>query len=291
MGRLNSAASRTAGVVLFTWRHPGNRHRRTRAVLKVVAFQLLGRGLGRCSVAPVGAHSVVRADARVYHSARAMYGNPLDWNEMSAWRRALGKGSLFVDVGANVGLYTIWALDAGAEVLAIEPDRLSRRRLDENLRLNGYRAQVVPVAVGEADATLRVTTQLDNQNHLVLSDDAVEPSEPVAVRRLDDLVGDRVVDGLKIDVEGAELLVLKGARRLLETQRVRLIQLEWNHKSMELLGEDRASTADFLAMFGYELFRPDRTGTLRKIENVGYGDDVFAAPAEELPRSSSRRPV
>lgn len=280
MGRLESVAGRTAGVVAFTWRHPGNRGRRTSSVLKVVAFQVLGRALGRQRLAPVGEHSVLRADARIYHSARAMYGNPLDWNEMSAWRHALGPGSLFVDVGANVGLYTIWALDAGADVLAIEPNAASRRRLEDNLALNGYSAEVVPMALGESDGKLRLTTELDNQNHLVLSDaQTSEPSETVVVRRLDDLVGDRVVDGLKIDVEGAELLVLKGARGLLAAQRVRLIQLEWNRKSLELLGEDRSSTAAFLAGYGYELLRPDATGTLRRIDDVGYGDDVFAAPA------------
>lgn len=211
-----------------------------------------------------------------------MYGNPLDWNEMCAWRDALGPGSLFVDVGANVGIYTIWAADAGAQVVAIEPNRDSRERLKANLELNEYAVEVVGVAIADSEGTLRMTTGLDNQNHLLVScgGSSVAPaSEVVPARTLDALLGDRVVDGLKADVEGAELLVLKGARQLLAQQRIRLIQLEWNRESLRLLGEDRKSTAELLASYGYELFRPDASGSLVPVSDPDFGADVFARPA------------
>lgn len=275
-----SLLARAADVLEYTWKHPANRGRRGRAVVAVARFQVLGRLLGRPAIARVGDHSVIRADVRAYHAARAMYANPLDWNEMTTWRRTLRPGSLFVDVGANVGLYTIWALDIGAEVIAIEPDRRSCERLAENLTLNGYAATIVQAAAGESAGALRLTTGLDNQNHLVLGSDAsTVPSATVPVQTLDAIVGDRVVDGLKIDVEGAELLVLRGARRLLSSQRARLIQLEWNRASLDLLGEERASTAAFLRSYGYELCRPDARGELTPLGDLGFGPDVFARPA------------
>jgi FkbM family methyltransferase len=40
---------------------------------------------------------------------------------MQVWRQALRGGGLFLDVGANVGAYTIWAAECGAEVIALEP--------------------------------------------------------------------------------------------------------------------------------------------------------------------------
>lgn len=278
---LGDVAGRAIAVVVFTWRHPANEKRRLSAVLRVIRFQALGRILGRRAIAPVGERSAIYADADVYHSARAMYGNPLDWNEMSAWRDALGPGSLFVDVGANVGLYTIWAADAGAQVVAIEPNRDSRERLKANLELNGYAVEVVGAAIADSEGTLRMTTGLDNQNHLLVScTGSVAPaSEPVPVRTLDALLGDRVVDGLKADVEGAELLVLKGARRLLSQQRIRLIQLEWNRESLRLLGEGREPIAELLASYSYELFRPDASGSLVPVSDPDFGADVFARPA------------
>jgi FkbM family methyltransferase len=271
---------RVGSVVSFTWRHPANRGHRLRRTLSAIRFQLLGRALGRRSRAAVGSHSVIEADARVYHSARAVYANPVDWNEMLAWKRALEPGSLFVDVGANVGLYTIWCIEAGAEVIALEPSRIARERLLSNLKLNGYRAEVVPAALGEAEGTLRLTSELDNQNHLVLSGDSegVE-SEEVPVLTLDELVGERTIDGLKVDVEGAELLVLKGARELLAEQRIKLIQLEWNESSLALLKQDRTPIAELLSSYGYSLFRPDERGRLAPLSDPGFGDDVFAKPS------------
>jgi FkbM family methyltransferase len=273
---------RTMGVVLFTWQHPANRGHRLQSVVRVAKFQLLGRLARRRAVATVGTHSRLWADAGTYISARALYANPLDWNEMLVWQRELRQGSLFVDVGANVGLYTIWALDMGAEVLAIEPNRVSVKQLEENLSLNGYHAEIATVAVGEAPGTLTMTTGLDQQNHLVLSDgdrtEAELATETVEVVTLDDLVGERVVDGLKIDVEGAELLVLKGATRLLAERRIKLLQMEWNYLSEEMLGQDRTAVAALLDQAGYDLFRPDDHGELVPLDGAGYGPDVFARP-------------
>jgi FkbM family methyltransferase len=270
---------RVGTVIGFTWRHPANRGHRLRSTLSAIRFQILGRLFGRRARATVGTRSVIEADARVYHAARAVYANPVDWNEMHAWKRALEPGSLFVDVGANIGLYTIWCMEAGAEVIAIEPSRIARERLVSNLELNGYRAEVVAAAVAESEGTMRLTTELDNQNHLVLSPDSNgAESEEVPVLTLDGLVGDRTVDGLKVDVEGAELLVLKGAKRLLAERRIKLIQMEWNESSVALLDQDRTPIAELLASHGYELFRADERGELIPLTDRGFGEDVFAKP-------------
>ncbi len=270
---------RVGTVIAFTWKHPANRGHRLGRTLSAVRFQLMGRLFGRRARATVGDRSVIEADARVYHSARALYANPVDWNEMHAWSSALGPGSLFVDVGANVGLYTILAIEAGAEVIAVEPSRIARDRLDSNLRLNGYTAEVVPAALGETEGTLRLTTALDNQNHLVLDGDSDGlESEEVPVLTLDGLAGERTIDGLKVDVEGAELLVLRGARGLLADRRIKLIQLEWNESSVDLLEQDRKPIAELLAASGYGLYRPDERGELVPLADDGFGADVFAKP-------------
>jgi len=279
---------RAGAVIGFTWRHPANREHRLRRTLSAVRFQFLGRVFGRRARAAVGARSVIEADAHVYHSARAMYANPVDWNEMLAWRRALEPGSLFVDVGANVGLYTIWCIEAGAEVIALEPSRIARERLVSNLRLNGYSAELVPAALGESEGTLRLTTELDNQNHLVLSPDSEQvESEEVPVLTLDGLIGERTIDGLKVDVEGAEILVLRGAQRLLAERRIRLIQLEWNESSLMLLEQSRMPIAELLSSYGYELFRADETGHLVPLTDFGYGADIFAKPGTGEGRASA----
>ena len=159
-----------------------------------------------------------------------MYANPLEWPEVHCWRRVLREGDLFVDIGANIGVYSIWAIELGASVVAVEADPEAAGMLRENLRLNGYEqcARVVEAAVADRPGTMRFTTDLGVENHLVLDDAATGPLREVPVTTLDSLLGDRSAAGAKIDVEGAEALVLQGARHTLAEGRIALIHLEWN---------------------------------------------------------------
>jgi FkbM family methyltransferase len=61
---------------------------------------------------------------------------------MMAWRRILKPGDLFVDVGANVGAYTLWAIDCEARVIAVEPNAETAERLRRNIALNSFEVEV-----------------------------------------------------------------------------------------------------------------------------------------------------
>ncbi|MGH7867607.1 MAG: FkbM family methyltransferase [Candidatus Dormibacteraceae bacterium] len=94
----------------------------------------------------------------------------------------------------------------------------------------------------------------------------------VPVVTLDSVVGDRVVAGIKIDVEGFELEVLQGLTSTLSDRRVHLLQLEWNAAA------DRSPVAALLSRFGYCLREPTYGGDLVEARSVGVGDDLFALP-------------
>jgi FkbM family methyltransferase len=273
-----SAFGDAGTVVRFVWQHPANRKQRLRQIGRAARFQLRGRLLGRRTLTPIGDHSRMWAELHYTASSSVLYANPPDWAEMQFWRRHLGQGDLFVDVGANVGSYALWALDLGALVIAVEPDEDARTRLEENIALNGYGAEVRPVALGSAPGLLRFTSGRGTTNQLVAFEDQVEGSVEVEVSTLDDLLGDRVAAGVKIDVEGAEQLVLKGASRALQDRRVSLFQLEWNARSEQLLGTDRRPVAELLEGAGYELGRPGADGSWAPLDDVSYGADVFARP-------------
>ena len=98
---------------------------------------------------------------------------------------------------------------------------------------------------------------------------------------VDSLVGDRRVNGMKVDVEGFEIDVLRGAARALAERRIGLIQIEWNEASTFAVGTDRGPVAELLAGHGYRLYRPDATGRLVAVTDPGFGADVFASPAPE----------
>ena len=214
-----------------------------------------------------------------YHAgALALYANPPDWNEMRAWRKLLREGDLFIDVGANVGTYTVWASDCGAEVIALEPDPDACARLATNAEMASTKVTVLNVAAAAQRGTVSLTVGFDAMNRIVADGEHVTETRTVPAITLDELIGDEHVRGIKIDVEGAERLVLEGAARALREQRIETIQIEWNERSMECLGETREPVAALLAGHGYALCRPNASGTLIPLLEIGFGPDVFSRP-------------
>jgi FkbM family methyltransferase len=223
-----------------------------------------------------GGQIVVRRGQGASHT---VYARLPDYREMSFWLGALRPGDLFVDVGANIGIYTLLIASHGCDVIAVEPARDARRLLEVNLGLNGRKATIVPAALGRVPGQGALTAELGSMNYLVPN--ATEPEAPgepvteVAVTTLDDVLGDRTAAGVKIDVEGFELDVLLGASRTLGEQRVGVLQLEWNSMARERFGRGRHEIAQTLLDADYVLARPDDHGRLRPTV-PDEGPDVFA---------------
>jgi FkbM family methyltransferase len=264
------------GVVRYIWEHPSNDGRRLRALRRAAFYQVSSRLLGRRVVAPLGQRSRLWVHLHRTAASKVLYANPPDRPEMLTWRRALAGGGLFIDVGANVGTYTLWAAEHGAEVIALEPAADTFALLTENITLNGYPVTALQVAAGDHCGTARFTAGLDAGNSL-----AADGSAVATLVTIDSLIGDRSAAGMKVDVEGFELDVLRGADRALAEHRIGLIQLEWNHASLSARGTDRRPIARLLAGHGYRLFRPDPTGRLAPVADLDFGADVFAIPEPE----------
>jgi FkbM family methyltransferase len=201
---------------------------------------------------------------------------------MLVWRRSLRSGDLFVDVGANVGSYAVWVGELGAEVIALEPAEDTFTLLVENLALNGYQAEAIQAAAGAVCGTAQFTTGLDAVNRLDPQRSAGAGIVRVDVITVDSLIGGRFVAGMKVDVEGFEIDVLRGCEQALSEHRIGLIQLEWNAASRSAVATDRRPVADLLAGHGYSLYRPDRGGSLSPVAHLGFGPDVFARPSPQL---------
>jgi FkbM family methyltransferase len=137
--------------------------------------------------------------------------------------RRLQPGSVFVDVGASVGYFTILAARAvGPEgrVIACEPGPQNQSVLLLNTVVNGLdNVRILPYAVSDAAAVL-LYHHLGGGNGAISAFDGTPESvgtrELVQARRLDDILeGEPRVDVVKIDVEGAEGRVLAGATQTL----------------------------------------------------------------------------
>lgn len=152
-----------------------------------------------------------------------------DYNEMAFVLHTLREDELFVDVGANVGVYSVLAAAAvGARAVAFEPQADVFESLLRNVRLNGIQSRVEAIhgAVGAEAGTLWLGT-LQGPATGVAASDAERTVEVPAVT-LDGVLAGRSAHMIKIDVEGFETLVLRGAQRTLANPSLRALLVEIN---------------------------------------------------------------
>jgi FkbM family methyltransferase len=195
--------------------------------------------------------------------------------------RFLADGGDFVDVGAHIGVYSIYAhktLRGRGRVIAFEPNPDARGYLAENLALNGCEAVLVsPVALSDraGEAVLHVPASFD-RSWSSLDEGKYEEGRPVTVTaaRLDDELSRHGLRPalVKIDVEGHELRVLEGMERTLDDRPAILC---------EVSERTAADAWDMLTRLGYESYRVRRTRLEPGLGSSTEGIfNVFFVPSE-----------
>jgi FkbM family methyltransferase len=176
-------------------------------------------------------------------------------------QRHLRPGSVFVDAGANWGYFSLVAASgAGADcrVLALEPDPRMFDALAQNVRLNGLtqitlRAAAASSTEGRARLTGFDPASLNRGVSRLGAERAEGPVFDVDCVTIDRLTADfSRVDLVKIDVEGAEDLVLDGMRDGLAAGRYRAIVLELHPDLLRARGAEPESCLQRLRNAGYE---------------------------------------
>jgi FkbM family methyltransferase len=176
---------------------------------------------------------------------------------VSICRRFVRRSHIAIDVGANIGLHTVLLGSLAGRVIAIEPNPilLPGLRLTISHIPNGTLYECV-AGDHEGVADLHV-----HDDHSQSSMGGSGRAVTVPMRRLDDLANH--ADFIKIDVEGAEALVFRGARRLLESSRP-VIVYEELARGASALGLSRSAAGDLLHSFGYQLRVIDPDGRLHE---------------------------
>jgi FkbM family methyltransferase len=230
---MNRVARRAASAVWITGfytSHPLGRSRPVRTAARLWAWQIWRR--------------TVRRGVQVELPGRALLSCP-PWSSMAgAWvsvglheagemafaMRFLRPGDLFVDVGANIGVYSVLALRTGASIVAFEPTERARNVLSRNLADNAppERIQVRSCALSDQPGVARFRTDLESSNLLVASGDR-GPTIDVEVSTLDaELDHERAPAVIKVDAEGFDAAVLRGGERLLREHHPAIIVEVWN---------------------------------------------------------------
>jgi FkbM family methyltransferase len=186
----------------------------------------------------------------------------------------LKNDELFVDVGANVGHYSLLAAGiCGCKVMAFEPIPLTFSKLNKNVKLNGLsdKLKTYNIGVGEENSFLNFTTNKDVMNSVALENETQVIK--IQVKKLDDILKDKRPVFLKIDVEGFEYFVLKGARAVLVNKSLKYIIIEMNHSALKF-GHTNEEIFDILISYD---FIPIRYEVENKIINIvdRYNEDKF----------------
>ena len=174
--------------------------------------------------------------------------------DMAFLLHALRPEDLFVDVGANVGSYTVLASAAvGARSISFEPVASTYARLHRNLVVNEVTERVTAhnIGVGAREETLRFSADDDARNHVVTGDYAGVVTE-VPVRRIDDVLDGAVPLIAKIDVEGWETEVLKGMSRTLANPGLKAIITETNDVAARYDDAERAGVSEIMEQHGFQ---------------------------------------
>lgn len=167
------------------------------------------------------------------------------------------EGGVMVDVGANMGYFSL--LWAGAKstnrVIAFEAAPRNIATFRKNVEANGLgeRVRLVPKAAGERTGSIWFELGPEEQTGWggIASGEGQNRIEVPLVRIADEL-GEEEIAVLKIDVEGADTWVLKGAEALLRAKKVGMIFFEQNPDRMAQLGIGLDEAKIFLEAVGYD---------------------------------------
>ncbi|MHC1740418.1 MAG: FkbM family methyltransferase [Anaerolineaceae bacterium] len=198
--------------------------------------------------------------------SKAIFMGNFEWQEIQFLSKILHNGDTFIDIGGNIGFYSVIAaklVGASGKVIAVEPVKKTFDRLNQNIQLNHYqnvqtfqlalssKNGVLPMNVSQDgyDAWNSLTTPARGETYLV---------EEVKTQTLDDFIEANKIPGkvkmVKIDVEGWESELAKGATRFFSLAQSPILQVEFNQTALKSAGSSSKQLHDQITACGYSFY-------------------------------------
>lgn len=250
-------------------KHPCNKGKALNTITRLIWWKCNQLWIQKPTIIELeeGARCICYPDSS--YAGMVVYTKFPEYYEMQYIKKHLRRNSTFVDIGANIGVYTLLASSKISEgkIFAIEPASTPFGRLCENIKLNGIgnRVSLLNIVmsnrVGKEKFIEHETSELSHIN----------PSSKGGILKksisLDELLRKsriKKVDILKVDVEGGEGKVFNGALDHLKRKDIKKIVVELNKKNV-LYGTNHNQIGNLLQTHGYTLRIFNNNGLLVKL--------------------------
>jgi len=247
--------------------------------------------------------SLMRVDLRSYTEKGAFWTGTFDSHIVLRLASCLRVGSVALDVGANIGFWSIplgrRLLELQGKLFSLEPVPSNYARLVENISLNGLGGIVKPlnVALGEKEGFVELS--MGSEDYIAITGNAVviggrvcgKATASARMAKLDDIAVEQsiaVCDLIKVDIEGGEYGFLKGGQSFLERIRP-LVYLELNYYWMEQFGWSLNDLNQFASSIGYSVYREIK-GNFFPAKKAGFGiENALMVPVGTHLEQTARR--
>ena len=190
----------------------------------------------------------------------------------------IADGMTVVDVGAHVGIYSLLAsprVGPTGKVIAVEPSPANARLLRHHLSVNKFRnVEVIEAAVADKPGQIIFNYRPNGTDPASFANsmayDISGESANVKVRTLDDICRNVAPAIIKIDIEGAELLALRGTKNILMKHRPTVI-VALHPEPMRILGTTPQQLVRYMHDVGYKGLRADGN----EVRNLGFEELIF----------------
>jgi FkbM family methyltransferase len=180
-----------------------------------------------------------------------------EYEETQLVKKLVKSDFTVLDLGANIGYFTLMMAKQAKQVHAFEPEPRNFQTLQKNVELNNIKnAKLYNAAVTETSgtSTLYLCDSNRGMHRVYESDWCNEGTTQVKTIRIDDIINH--ADFIKIDVEGSELGALKGMKELLQRGRSTVL-MEFHPPSIIEYGAKPRDVYDFMTSLGYTIRTPN----------------------------------
>lgn len=228
-------------------KNPITKDRRLKALSKYIGFNILIRLKNEITHTGIGGlkFHITRGDAGLVGN---IYFGVYEVNESMFTVHFLRNEDVFLDIGANLGHYSLLASGlTGAKSIAVEPIPSTVKKMQKQIHLNKLNDKIEVLNIGLSDEVSELYFSSDDcdMNCIVNSDYSNAIKVPVST--IDTICKNKTISLIKMDVEGYEKYVLKGAKETLKDTNLKAIIVELNNSGNRYGINDQEIYAEILS--------------------------------------------